>query len=169
MAILPIIWAPDPVLKTKCKHVSSIDDEVKLLMENMLETMYDAPGVGLAAPQLGIKKRIIVVDCAGRDETPAPYRMINPELIALSEEEVINEEGCLSLPGHYADVSRPTEARVKYLDENGDQHTLDAEGLLAVCIQHEIDHINGILFVDHLSSLKRNMMLKKMVKAKKER
>ena len=150
-------------------HVTSIDDEVTQLMENMLETMYNAPGVGLAAPQLGIKKRIIVVDCARSDETPTPYRMINPELIALSEEEIINEEGCLSLPGHYADVSRPTEARVKYLDENGVQHTLDAGGLLAVCIQHEIDHINGILFVDHLSSLKRNMILKKMVKAKKER
>lgn len=150
-------------------HVTSIDGEIKQLMENMLETMYDAPGVGLAAPQLGIKKRIIVVDCARSDETPTPYRMINPELIALSEEEIINEEGCLSLPGHYADVSRPTEARVKYLDENGVQHTLDAGGLLAVCIQHEIDHINGILFVDHLSSLKRNMILKKMVKAKKER
>jgi peptide deformylase len=169
MAILPIIWAPDPVLKTKCMHVTSIDDQVTQLMENMLETMYNAPGVGLAAPQLGIKKRIIVVDCARSDETPTPYRMINPELIALSEEEAINEEGCLSLPGHYADVSRPTEARVKYLDENGAQRTLDAEGLLAVCIQHEIDHINGILFVDHLSSLKRNMILKKMVKAKKER
>ena len=169
MAILPIIWAPDPILKTKCMHVTSIDNGVKQLMEDMLETMYDAPGVGLAAPQLGIKKRLVVVDCARSDESPNPYCMINPELVALSEEKAISEEGCLSLPGHYADILRPTEVKVKYLDKNGDQHTLVAEGLLAVCIQHEIDHINGILFIDHLSSLKRNMMLKKMVKAKKER
>ena len=169
MAILPILWAPDPILKAKCDRVAEVDDDVCLLMNNMLETMYDAPGVGLAAPQVGIKRRVIVVDCARVDEEPRPIRMVNPELLAVSEEEAIHEEGCLSLPGHYADVSRPAEARVRYLDETGAIREIEADGLLATCIQHEIDHINGILFVDHISALKRNMILKKMVKAKRER
>jgi peptide deformylase len=169
MTTLPIVWAPDPILKTKCAHVTFIGEEEKQLMKDMLDTMYAAPGVGLAAPQVGITKRIIVIDCARTDEPAAPYQMVNPELIKSSMDELANEEGCLSLPGHYADVSRPATARVKYLDENGCQQIIDADGLLAVCIQHEIDHINGILFVDHLSSLKRNMILKKMVKAKRER
>ena len=169
MSILKIIKEPDPILRKKSQTVDRVDENIQRLMNDMLETMYNAPGVGLAAPQVGITKRIIVVDCARTDEPPAPYKMINPELIDTSKEEIINEEGCLSLPGHYADVSRPSTARVRYLDENGNQQIMDTEGLLAVCIQHEIDHINGILFVDHLSSLKRNMILKKMVKAKKER
>ena len=169
MSILKIIKEPDPILRKKSQPVDRVDENIQRLMNDMLETMYNAPGVGLAAPQIGITKRIIVVDCARTDEPPAPYKMINPELIDTSKEEIINEEGCLSLPGHYADVSRPSTARVRYLDENGKQQIMDTEGLLAVCIQHEIDHINGILFVDHLSSLKRNMILKKMVKAKKER
>jgi peptide deformylase len=169
MAILPIVWAPDPVLKAKCTKVAEVDDEVRRLMDNMLETMYDAPGVGLAAPQVGVKRRVIVVDCARADEEPSPIRMVNPELLGVSEEEAVNEEGCLSLPGHYADVTRPAEAKIRYLDETGAEHVIDVDGLLATCIQHEIDHINGILFVDHISALKRNMILKKMVKAKKER
>ena len=169
MTIRKILTEPDPFLRQKSVDVDEVNDEIRLLMDDMLETMYNAPGVGLAAPQVGITKRIIVVDCARTDEPPAPYKMINPELIDTSKEKIINEEGCLSLPGHYADVSRPSTARVRYLDENGNQQIMDTEGLLAVCIQHEIDHINGILFVDHLSSLKRNMILKKMVKAKKER
>lgn len=169
MAILPIVWAPDPVLKARCARVETVDDEVRRLMDDMLETMYDAPGVGLAAPQVGVKRRIIVVDCSNDDEEPNPLRMVNPELIAVSEDEAIKEEGCLSLPGHYADVTRPAEAKIRYLDETGAAREIDANGLLATCIQHEIDHINGILFVDHLSALKRNMILKKMVKAKKDR
>ncbi len=169
MPILPIVWAPDPVLKAKCARVETVDDDVRRLMDDMLETMYDAPGVGLAAPQVGVKRRVIVVDCARADEEPAPLRMVNPELIAVSGDEAINEEGCLSLPGHYADVTRPAEAKVRYLDETGAPREIEAAGLLATCIQHEIDHINGILFVDHLSALKRNMILKKMVKAKKDR
>lgn len=169
MAILPIVWAPDPVLKAKCARVETVDDEVRRLMDDMLETMYDAPGVGLAAPQVGVKRRVIVVDCARADEKPAPIRMVNPELIAVSEAETTNEEGCLSLPGHYADVTRPAEAKVRYLDETGATREIEADGLLATCVQHEIDHINGILFVDHLSALKRNMILRKMVKAKKDR
>lgn len=169
MAILPIVWAPDPVLKAKCARVDVVDDEVRRLMDDMLETMYDAPGVGLAAPQVGVKRRVIVVDCARADEEPNPIRMVNPELVVVSDEEAVNEEGCLSLPGHYADVTRPAEAKVRFLDENGETREIEADGLLATCVQHEIDHINGILFVDHLSALKRNMILKKMVKAKKDR
>jgi peptide deformylase len=138
-------------------------------MDDMLETMYAAPGVGLAAPQVGVTRRVIVVDCAHPDEEPRPIRMANPELLTVSEDEAINEEGCLSLPSHYADVTRAAGATVRYLDETGMSRVIDTEGLLATCIQHEIDHLNGILFVDHLSALKRNMILKKMVKAKRER
>jgi peptide deformylase len=169
MAILPIVWAPDPILKAKCDRVAEVDDEVRRLMDDMLETMYDAPGVGLAAPQVGVKRRVIVVDCSRADEEPRPMRMVNPEILGLSMEEAVNEEGCLSLPGHYADVSRPAEAKVRYLDETGASQQIEVDGLLSTCIQHEIDHINGILFVDHISSLKRNMILKKMVRAKKDR
>jgi peptide deformylase len=169
MAILPIIWAPDPILKTKCDKVAEVDDAVRRLMDNMLETMYDAPGVGLAAPQVGVKRRVIVVDCARADEEPRPIRMVNPELLGVSKETAVNEEGCLSLPSHYADVTRPAEARIRYLDETGTSREIEVYGLLATCVQHEIDHINGILFVDHISALKRNMILKKMVKAKKDR
>jgi peptide deformylase len=138
-------------------------------MDDMLETMYAAPGVGLAAPQVGVSRRVIVVDCARPDEEPRPIRMANPELLTVSEDEAINEEGCLSLPSHYADVTRSAGAKIRYLDEVGVSRVIETEGLLATCIQHEIDHLNGILFVDHLSALKRNMILKKMVKAKKER
>ena len=168
MAKLQIIWAPDPVLKAKCHPVEAVDGEVRRLMENMLETMYGAPGVGLAAPQVGVTRRVIVVDCARSDGDPNPLRMANPEILATSEIEATNEEGCLSLPGHYADVTRPAEARVRYLDENNEQQQIDIDGLLAICVQHEIDHLNGILFIDHLSALKRNMIVRKMVKAKKE-
>jgi len=168
MAKLPIIWAPDPILKAKCCRVETIDDEVRRLMDSMLETMYAAPGVGLAAPQVGVTRRVIVVDCARSDENPNPLRMANPEIVATSKDEVTNEEGCLSLPGHYADVTRPAEARVRYVDENSEQRQIDIDGLLATCVQHEIDHLDGILFVDHLSALKRNMILRKMVKAKRE-
>tara|TARA_Y100000588_G_C14262248_1_gene928154 strand:- start:1411 stop:1938 length:528 start_codon:yes stop_codon:yes gene_type:complete len=169
MTILPIVWAPDPILKTKCSPVSAVDDTIIKLMDDMLDTMYQAPGVGLAAPQIGVKKRIIVVDCSSKDENRAPLRMINPELVSVSDEETISEEGCLSLPGHYANISRPAEVKVSYLDEAAENRLVEVSGLLSVCIQHEIDHLNGILFIDHLSSLKRNMILKKMVKAKKER
>ena len=168
MATMPIVWAPDPVLKTKCSPVNTIDVNILSLMDKMLETMYQAPGIGLAAPQVGIKQRIIVIDCSSKDEAPHPYRMVNPKLVSVSTELTTHEEGCLSLPGFYAEITRPAEARVSYTDEKGKQQTIDVDGLLSVCIQHEIAHLNGILFVDHLSSLKRNMILKKMVKAKKE-
>ena len=169
MAILTIVWAPDPILKAKCDRVAEVDDEVRRLMDDMLETMYDAPGVGLAAPQVGVKRRVIVVDCSRADEELRPMRMVNPEILTVALEEAINEEGCLSLPGHYADVGRPASATVRYFDETGTSRQIEVDGLLATCIQHEIDHINGILFVDHISSLKRNMILKKMVRAKKDR
>jgi peptide deformylase len=172
MAKLDILLAPDPVLKTRCKPVAAIDDEVRRLMDDMLETMYDAPGIGLAAPQVGVSRRVIVADVDFRKEEPGsanPLRMVNPEVTWTSEEESTYEEGCLSLPTHYADVTRPARCRVRYTDEAGETREIEADGLLATCLQHEIDHINGILFVDHLSALKRNMILKKMVKAKKQK
>ena len=169
MAKRPIIWAPDPVLKTKCTPVSAVDDEIRTLMDDMLDTMYAAPGIGLAAPQVGVTKRVIVVDVSEKDQPNDPLCLANPEILWKSDETAPHEEGCLSLPDLYADVERPVAVKVRYLDRDGAKQELDAEGLLAICLQHEIDHIDGILFVDHLSALKRNMFLKKMVKAKKVR
>ena len=136
-------------------------------MDDMLETMYLAPGVGLAAPQIGVTKRIIVVDVGKTEEERAPHRMANPELICASDELSLYEEGCLSLPKHYADVERPERIRVKYLDETNTEQELEADGLLATCIQHEMDHLEGVLFIDHLTLLKRNMILRKLRKSKK--
>ena len=167
MAKLPIIIAPDPRLKKKAKKVERVDAETRRLMDDMLETMYAAPGIGLAAPQVGVLKRVIVVDIATEDEDPTPIRMANPELISVSDDDASYNEGCLSLPEHYADVVRPAAIRVRYLDENDELREMDADGLLATCIQHEMDHLDGILFVDHISALKRNMILRKLLKAKK--
>lgn len=169
MAKRPIIWAPDPVLKTKCTPVAAVDDEIRTLMDDMLDTMYAAPGIGLAAPQVGVTKRVIVVDVAEKDEPKNPICLANPEIVWKSDETAPHEEGCLSLPDLYADVERPVAVKVRYLDRDGAKQELDADGLLAICLQHEIDHIDGVLFIDHLSALKRNMFLKKMVKAKKVR
>ncbi len=167
MALLPIIIAPDPRLKQISAPVARVDDRIRRLMDDMLETMYQAPGVGLAAPQVGVLERVIVVDASDKDEERAPLRMANPELIEVSDEDVNYEEGCLSLPEHYAEVARPARVRVRYLDHENEIRELDAEGLLGTCIQHEMDHLEGILFVDHLSALKRNMILRKLTKAKK--
>ena len=167
MALLPIIIAPDPRLKQISAPVARVDDATRRLMDDMLETMYQAPGVGLAAPQVGVLRRIIVLDAANKDEPRQPYAMVNPELVRVSDQDLRSEEGCLSLPDHYADVVRPAGIRVRYLDHEGEIRELDAEGLLATCIQHEMDHLEGILFVDHLSALKRNMILRKLTKAKK--
>ncbi len=167
MAKLPIIVAPDPRLKAKCRPVASVDAKVARLMDDMLETMYAAPGIGLAAPQVGVNQRVIVLDVAKDQEPPAPLRMANPELVWVSDEDVVFSEGCLSLPEHYADVTRPAKIRVRYLDHENEIRELEAEGMLATCIQHEMDHLDGILFVDHLSALKRNIILRKLVKAKK--
>lgn len=169
MAKRPIIWAPDPVLKTKCAPVAMVDDEIRTLMDDMLDTMYAAPGIGLAAPQIGVTKRVIVVDVSDKNEPNAPICLVNPELLWTSDETAPHEEGCLSIPDLYADVERPIAVKVAYLDRDGEKREIEAEGLLAICLQHEIDHIDGILFTDHLSPLKRNMFMKKMVKAKKAR
>jgi len=167
MAKLDIIIAPDPRLKLKCKPVAKVDAKVARLMDDMLETMYAAPGIGLAAPQVGVTQRIIVLDVAREDEKPAPIKMANPELVWVSDEDVTYNEGCLSLPEHYADVARPKAIRVRYLDHQNEIRELKAEGLLATCIQHEMDHLDGVLFVDHITALKRNIILRKLLKAKK--
>jgi peptide deformylase len=167
MAILDILVAPDPRLKTRAKPVAVVDDQIRRLLDDMLETMYAAPGIGLAAPQVGEALRVVVVDIAQKDGVRAPLRMVNPEIIWASEDQVPYEEGCLSLPEHYADVTRPRQVRVRYLDETGATHELEAEGLLAVCVQHELDHLEGTLFVDHVSALRRGMILKKLQKLKK--
>jgi peptide deformylase len=167
MAKLDIIIAPDPRLKVKCRPVAKVDAKVARLMDDMLETMYAAPGIGLAAPQVGVAQRIIVLDVAREDEKPAPLRMANPELVWVSDEDTTYNEGCLSLPEHYADVVRPKAIRVRYLDHQNEIRELEAEGLLATCIQHEMDHLDGILFVDHITALKRNIILRKLLKAKK--
>ncbi len=167
MAILPIITAPDPRLKQIAAPVDKVDAAVRKLMDDMLETMYAAPGIGLAAPQVGALQRVIVLDIARDDEKPQPLKMANPEIVWVSEEDAVYNEGCLSLPDHYADVARPAACKVRYLDEQNEIRMLEAEGLLATCVQHEMDHLEGILFVDHLTALKRNMILRKLLKAKK--
>jgi peptide deformylase len=167
MAVLPIITAPDPRLKVKCEPVAEVDDEIARLIDDMLDTMYLAPGIGLAAPQIGVTKRILVVDVSPKDGPREPIRMANPEIIWSSEELAVYEEGCLSLPEQYADVERPERIKVRYLDEKGEQQEREADGILATCIQHEMDHLDGIIFVDHLSALKRKMILRKLAKQKK--
>jgi len=167
MAILPIIVAPDPRLKLKAAPVRQVDDAIRQIMDDMLETMRAAPGIGLAAPQVGVSRRVLVIDIARDDEEPQPYQIANPEILWYSEEERIYNEGCLSLPEHYADVSRPVEVEISYLDYRNVSRRLRADGLLATCLQHEIDHLNGTLFVDHLSSLKRNIILRKLQKTKR--
>ena len=167
MTILPIVIAPDPRLKIKAEPVEAVDDAVRQLMDDMLETMYDAPGIGLAAPQVGETCRVIVVDVSPEEDERNPLCLANPELTWLSDDDRPHEEGCLSLPEHYAEVVRPDAIRITYLDRNNKPQELEADGLLATCIQHEMDHLDGILFVDHVSSLKRNMILRKLTKAKK--
>jgi len=167
MALLDIIVAPDPRLKVTCKPVDAVDADVRKLMDDMLETMHSANGIGLAAPQVGDKRRVIVVDVAAEDEEPKPLRMANPELLWTSDEARVHEEGCLSLPQHYAEVERPHAIRVRYLDHDGEIRELKTSGVLATCIQHEMDHLEGVLFVDHISALKRNMILRKLRKEKK--
>jgi peptide deformylase len=168
MALLPIIVAPDPRLKRTAEPVAEVDEALRRLADDMLETMYAAPGIGLAAPQVGELKRLIVLDVAPKAGPRDPHLLINPEILWVSEEDSTASEGCLSLPEHYADVVRPRAIRVAFLDRQGERRMLEAEGLLATCIQHEIDHLDGLLFVDHISALKRNMILRKLLKAKKQ-
>ncbi|MGE4219016.1 MAG: peptide deformylase [Alphaproteobacteria bacterium] len=167
MAVLPIIIAPDPRLKLRCKPVEAVDDDTRRLMDDMLETMYLAPGIGLAAPQVGVAKRVVVIDVSRKEEPRDPIRMANPEIVAVSQEMASYEEGCLSLPEHYADVERPAAVTVRFLDETGKRREETFDGLAATCIQHEIDHLDGLLFVDHISALKRNMILRKLTKQKR--
>ena len=174
MAIRPIIEAPDPLLREISKPVDGVDDELRALIADMFDTMYDAPGIGLAAIQVGVPKRVLVIDLQEPEEEDGepikdPRVFINPEILTHSEDEVPYTEGCLSVPDQYAEVFRPDRIRARWLDEQGKAHEEDIEGLLAVCLQHEMDHLEGILFIDHLSRLKREMVLKKLLKARKER
>jgi peptide deformylase len=161
---LPILFVPDPTLRARCRPVGPQDTEaVRALLPRMFATMYQAPGIGLAAPQIGQKLRFIVVDIQP-DEKRQPYALINPEIVARSADLAAREEGCLSLPGQYAEITRPARVKVRYLDETGARKEIEAQGLLAACLQHEIDHLDGVLFVDHLSALKRNMILRRLAK-----
>jgi len=169
MAIRSILEAPDPRLRTISTAVEAVDDELRALIADMFETMYEAPGIGLAAPQLGELKRVIVLDIDREDVKTGPLFMANPEIVEASDEDATYEEGCLSVPEHYSDVVRPAKVTVRYLDRDGETKELACEGLLATCVQHEIDHLDGILFIDHISSLKRNMILRKLLKARKEK
>lgn len=167
MTIRPIITAPDPRLKQVSRSVDRVDDALRVLMDDMLETMYAAPGIGLAAIQIGEPVRVIVMDLAREGEPPEPRYLVNPEILWKSEELATYEEGCLSVPEFYEDVARPARCRLRYLDYQGEIREIDCDGMLATCVQHEMDHLEGILFIDHLSRLKRQMMLKKLEKAKK--
>ena len=168
MTILDIILAPDPRLQTVCEPVPAVDDGLLKLMDDMLETMYAAPGIGLAAPQIGILKRLFVVD-VGEDDARDPHFFVNPEITDRSAKRSVYEEGCLSLPKQFGDVERAESISLRYLDRQGEPRTLKADGMLARCIQHEMDHIDGVLFVDHLSTLKRKMILRRMTKVKRAR
>jgi peptide deformylase len=169
MAQLPIITAPDPRLKIKARPVPAVDNKVRRLMDDMLDTMYGAIGIGLAAPQVGQSSRVIVLDVARDGEKPQPLQLANPEILWRSPELTTGNEGCLSLPEHYAEVTRPAKIRLRYLDYQNEIREIEASGLLAMCLQHEIDHLDGVLFVDHISSLKRGMILRKLAKAKRGR
>lgn len=164
MAVRDILTAPDPRLRQKSAPVERVDDDLRTLMDDMLETMYKAPGIGLAAIQVGVPLRVIVMDLAPEGEEKQPRFFVNPEIVDPSEDRALYEEGCLSVPDFYEEVERPAKCRVKYLDYNGETQTLDAEGLLATCIQHEMDHLEGVLFIDRLSRLKRDRILKKIKK-----
>ena len=163
-----ILTEPDPILRKKCEPLEKVDEETKKLMDDMLETMYAAPGIGLAAIQVGILKRLVVIDISKEEEKKKPIFLINPQIIHQSKNTSVYEEGCLSLRGQFAELERPAECTIKYIDYNGKEKELKSDGLLATCIQHEVDHLNGILFIDYLSKLKKDMIIKKLVKQKKE-
>ena len=168
MAQRKIIIEPDTILRKKSETLEKVDNEIRSLMDDMLETMYAAPGIGLAAVQVGILKRLIVIDISKDKEKKNPLFLINPEIVSRSKKTSVYEEGCLSLPGYFAEIERPAECKIEYLNYEGKKSEIDANGLLATCIQHEVDHLNGILFIDYLSKLKKDMIIKKLVKHKKE-
>ena len=168
MSIRKIITIPDPILRQISEPVKLVDKDIKKLSEDMLETMYEAPGIGLAAVQVGVLKRVIVIDLSKKDEKKNPLCIINPELTFKSDDLVSYEEGCLSIPNQFAEVKRPSSCKVNFLDYNGKKKEINANGLLATCIQHEVDHLDGILFIDYLSKLKKDRIIKKLRKHKKE-
>ncbi|WP_343525561.1 peptide deformylase [Sphingomonas sp.] len=172
MAILPIVEVPDPRLRLVSKPVETVDDSIRQLVAEMIETMYDAHGIGLAAIQVGVDKRILVIDLQEEEDEEGkpirnPHAYINPEILSVSDELSTYNEGCLSIPEQYAEVKRPARCRVKWLDEKGEAHEAELDGLLATCMQHEIDHLNGVLFIDHVSRLKRDMLMRKLSKIRK--
>jgi len=169
MSIKPLVILPDPILRLVSKPVERVDAPLLKLADDMFETMYDAPGIGLAAIQVGEPLRMLVIDLAKEGEEPAPQVFINPEILGKSDERSVYEEGCLSIPDYYAEVERPAKVRVRHLDRSGKEQDVEAEGLLATCLQHEIDHLNGVLFIDHISKLKRDMVVKKFKKLAKDR
>jgi peptide deformylase len=169
MTIKPLIILPDPVLRQVSKPVEKVDAPLLKLADDMLVTMYDAPGIGLAAIQIGEPLRMLVIDLAKEDETPAPQVFINPEVLESGDARSVYEEGCLSIPDYYAEVERPATVRVKYLDRDGKAQEIMAEGLMATCLQHEIDHLNGVLFIDHISKLKRDIVMRKFKKLAKDK
>ena len=168
MALREILTEPNEILRKKSLLVDQVDGDIQKLMDDMLETMYLAPGIGLAAIQVGVPKRVIVLDIARKDEPKNPMYFINPEIITKSKDSLAYEEGCLSVPGQFAEIARSSNCYIKYLDHYGQPQELKTEGLLATCIQHEIDHLEGILFIDYLSKLKKTMIVKKLSKEKKQ-
>jgi peptide deformylase len=165
----PILIHPDPRLKKVCEPVPDLSDDLRRLADDMLETMYDAPGIGLAAPQVGVTRRLIVLDCVKDEgEEPRPLVMFNPEVVASSDETNVYEEGCLSIPDQYADVTRPKLVDVRWIDRNGNEQSETFDGLWATCVQHEIDHLNGKLFIDYLGAMRRQMITRRMQKLKRE-
>ena len=168
MAVRDILIIPDKRLRLKSEPVKAVDASVRALVEDMFATMYAAPGIGLAAIQIGVATRVVTMDLAGKDEPPEPKVFIKPEIVGFSAEKSTYEEGCLSIPEYYEEVERPQAVKVKYLDLDGKAYEMEADGLLATCLQHEIDHLNGVLFIDHISKLKRDMVMKKFKKAAKK-
>jgi peptide deformylase len=169
MNIRPLILLPDPLLREKSRPVERIDDEVRRLADDMLATMYDAPGIGLAAIQIGVPLRLLVIDISKDEDNRDPLVAINPEIVAVGDELSVHEEGCLSIPEYYAEVERPARLTVRYLDREGRQVQTEATGLLATVFQHEIDHLDGVLFIDHISKLKRDMVMRRFRKLARER
>ena len=168
MTVKRILTIPEPLLRKKSSRVEEVNNDIQKLMNDMLETMYKAPGIGLAAIQIGVPKRVVVIDISKEENKKKPMYFVNPEVTWKSDVNAIYEEGCLSIPNQFAKIERPEKCKVKFLDFNGKEKEIKAEGLLATCIQHEIDHLNGVLFIDYLSKLKKDIIIKKLSKNKKE-
>jgi peptide deformylase len=168
MAVAPLVYLPDPKLRLVSAPVERVDADTRALVERMFETMYDSAGIGLAAIQIGEARRVVTIDLAGKDEEPQRLVLINPEIVKVSEERQVYDEGCLSIPDYYEEVERPARVIVRHLDHTGETRELEADGLLAVCVQHEIDHLNGVLFIDHISRLKRDRVVRKFEKARSQ-